>query len=97
MADEELKNEDELQSYLICRVEKFLNGHGRKLLGWDEIMEGGLAPNATVMVWRGEEGGVRAVKAGHRVVMTPGKFCYLVVTRMHRSFSRKQAGVFATG
>lgn len=77
MADEELKNEDELQSYLICRVEKFLNGHGRKLLGWDEIMEGGLAPNATVMVWRGEEGGVRAVKAGHRVVMTPGKFCYL--------------------
>lgn len=62
MADEELKNEDELQSYLICRVEKFLNGHGRKLLGWDEIMEGGLAPNATVMVWRGEEGGVRAVK-----------------------------------
>ena len=73
----EMPAADELQSYLICRVEKFLNGHGRKLLGWDEIMEGGLAPNATVMVWRGEEGGVRAVKAGHRVVMTPGKFCYL--------------------
>lgn len=77
MEDEGLRNENELQSYLIRRVEKFLNKHGRKLLGWDEIMEGGLAPNAAVMSWRGEEGGVKAAKAGHRVVMTPGGFCYL--------------------
>ena len=69
-----LKNEDELQSYLICRVGRsFLNGHGRKLLGWDEIMEGGLAPNATVMVWQGEKAG-KGRESGHRVVMTPGKF-----------------------
>lgn len=77
MQEEGLRDENELQSYLIHRVEKFLNKHGRKLLGWDEIMEGGLAPNATVMSWRGEEGGVKAAKAGHRVVMTPGEFCYL--------------------
>lgn len=77
MEDEGLRDVNELQSYLIHRVEKFLNRHGRKLLGWDEIMEGGLAPNATVMSWRGEEGGVKAAKAGHRVVMTPGGFCYL--------------------
>ena len=94
MADEELKNEDELQSYLICRVEKFLNGHGRKLLGWDEIMEGGLAPNATVMVWRGEEGGVRAVKAGHRVVMTPGKFCYLDSYQDAPQFQPEASGAY---
>ncbi|MCD8182767.1 MAG: family 20 glycosylhydrolase [Bacteroides sp.] len=77
MADNHLKDVNELQSYLIHRIEVFLNAHGRKLLGWDEIMEGGLAPNATVMSWRGEEGGIRAVKAGHRAVMTPGEYCYL--------------------
>ena len=76
MADEELKNEDELQSYLICRVEKFLNGHGRKLLGWDEIMEGGLAPNATVMSWRGEAGGIEAARQQHNVIMTPNTYLY---------------------
>ena len=58
-------------------VEKFLNSHGRKLIGWDEILEGGLAPSATVMSWRGEQGGITAAKAGHDVVMTPGEFCYL--------------------
>ena len=77
MQEEGLKDVDELQSYLIHRIEKFLNQHGRKLLGWDEIMEGGLAPNATVMSWRGEEGGLKAAQAGHRVVMTPGRYCYL--------------------
>lgn len=77
MQDEGLKNVDELQSYLIHRIEVFLNKHGRKLLGWDEIMEGGLAPNATVMSWRGEEGGIEAVKAGHRAIMTPGAYCYI--------------------
>lgn len=77
MQAEGLDNVDELQSYLIHRIEVFLNKHGRKLLGWDEIMEGGLAPHATVMSWRGEEGGLKAAKAGHQVVMTPGGFCYL--------------------
>lgn len=77
MKDEGLKDEKELQSYLIHRIEKFLNAHGRKLLGWDEILEGGLAPNATVMSWRGTEGGIKAVKSGHKAVMTPGQYCYL--------------------
>lgn len=75
--DENLKDVNQLQSYLIHRIEVFLNAHGRKLLGWDEIMEGGLAPNATVMSWRGEEGGINAVKMGHRTIMTPGSYCYL--------------------
>lgn len=73
---EGLKDEGELQSYFIRRVEKFINGKGRKLIGWDEILEGGLAPNATVMSWRGTEGGITAAKAGHDVVMTPGTHCY---------------------
>lgn len=77
MKDEQLAGVDELQSYLIHRVEVFLNAHGRKLLGWDEILQGGLAPNATVMSWRGEEGGIAAVRSGHRAIMTPGKYCYL--------------------
>ena len=77
MKDEHLSHVDELQSYLIHRIEKFLNDHGRRLLGWDEILKGGLAPNATVMSWRGEEGGIKAVKAGNQAIMTPGKYCYL--------------------
>ena len=76
-ADEHLANVDELQSYLIHRVEVFLNAHGRKLLGWDEILQGGLAPNATVMSWRGEQGGIDAVKSGHQAIMTPGSHCYI--------------------
>jgi hexosaminidase len=66
----------ELQSYLIKRVEKFLTAHHRKLLGWDEILEGGLAPGATVMSWRGEKGGIEAAEQNHDVIMTPGE-CYL--------------------
>lgn len=77
MRTEKLKNVDELQSYLIHRVERYLNEKGRDMLGWDEIMEGGLAPNATVMSWRGTEGGERAAADGHRVIMTPGRYCYL--------------------
>ena len=77
MTDEHLANVDELQSYLIYRIEKFLNNHGRHLLGWDEILQGGIAPNATVMSWRGEEGGIAAVTSGHRAIMTPGAYCYL--------------------
>jgi hexosaminidase len=74
--NEGLADEEELQSYFITRIEKFLNSHGRKLMGWDEILEGGLAPNATVMSWRGEAGGIEAAKMGHTVVMTPGSHCY---------------------
>lgn len=76
MKEEGLKGVDELQSYLIKRVEKYLNSKGRRLLGWDEILQGGVAPNATVMSWRGEQGGIDAVRSGHRAVMTPGAYCY---------------------
>ncbi|MBL8002028.1 MAG: family 20 glycosylhydrolase [Flavobacteriales bacterium] len=71
-----LKDEHELQSYFIQRIEKFVNSKGRKIIGWDEILEGGLAPNAAVMSWRGTEGGVAAAKEKHNVVMTPGSHCY---------------------
>jgi hexosaminidase len=73
---EGLKDENELQSYFITRIEKFLNSKGRDLIGWDEILEGGLAPEATVMSWRGFEGGIEASKAGHDVIMSPTEFCY---------------------
>jgi hexosaminidase len=73
---EGLEDENELQSYFIKRMEKFLNAHDRRLIGWDEILEGGLAPNATVMSWRGEEGGIKAAKAGHDVVMAPTSHTY---------------------
>ena len=74
--DEHLKDVDELQSYAIRRMEKFVSAQARRLLGWDEILEGGLAPGATVMSWRGEDGGIQAAKAGHNVIMTPGGYCY---------------------
>jgi len=73
---EGLKNEHELQSYFIARMEKFINSHGRRIIGWDEILEGGLAPNATVMSWRGMSGGIAAARAGHDVIMTPTSHCY---------------------
>ncbi|MGM0376121.1 MAG: glycoside hydrolase family 20 protein [Bacteroidota bacterium] len=74
--EEGLDDEDGLQSYMIRRMEKFLSNHGRKLIGWDEILEGGLAPGATVMSWRGESGGIKAARMDHDVVMTPGSPCY---------------------
>ena len=74
--NESLKNEEELQSYLVKRVEKFLNKNNRNLLGWDEIIEGGLSPNATVMSWRGEKGGIQAANENHDVIMTPGGETY---------------------
>ncbi len=77
MRQEKISDVDGLQSYFIKRIEKFLNEHNRDLLGWDEIMEGGIAPNATVMSWRGTEGGEKAAADGHRVIMTPGRYCYL--------------------
>lgn len=76
IADEKLKDEHELQSYFITRIEKYINAKGKKIIGWDEILEGGLAPNAAVMSWRGIEGGIAAAKQKHNVVMSPGKPCY---------------------
>jgi hexosaminidase len=72
-----LKDEDELQSYFIRRMDVYLTERGRRLVGWDEILEGGLAPNATVMSWRGEKGGIAAASAGHDVVMAPNTYTYL--------------------
>jgi hexosaminidase len=71
MKREGLTDEDELQSWFTSRIERFLNAHGRSLIGWDEILEGGLAPNATVMSWRGIQGGIDAARQGHDVIMTP--------------------------
>lgn len=73
---EKLKNEEELQSYFIKRIEQFIQTKKRKMIGWDEILEGGLAPGATVMSWRGEAGGIAAAKMKHDVVMTPGNPVY---------------------
>ena len=70
--EKELKDEHGLQSYFIQRIEEYLNSKGRKIIGWDEILEGGLAPNATVMSWRGEDGGIAAAQQNHNVIMTPG-------------------------
>ena len=73
---EGLKDEHELQNYFITRIEKYLNSKGRQIIGWDEILEGGLAPNATVMSWRGIHGAVEAAKQHHNVILTPGSHCY---------------------
>jgi hexosaminidase len=85
--DKNLKDEHGLQSYFIQRIEKYLNSKGRKIIGWDEILEGGLAPNATVMSWRGEEGGIAAAQQHHDVIMTPGKYVYLDHAQMKNSDS----------
>jgi len=77
IADEQLKDEHGLQSYFIGRIEKYVEGKGKKIIGWDEILEGGISPGATVMSWRGEEGGIAAAKLHHDVIMTPEKFLYL--------------------
>ena len=77
MTEKGMKSVDELQSYMIHRAEEFLISKERKLIGWDEILEGGLAPEATVMSWRGEDGGIKAARMGHDVVMTPGNYMYL--------------------
>ncbi|MBS0000238.1 MAG: beta-N-acetylhexosaminidase [Cyclobacteriaceae bacterium] len=71
-----IRDEHGLQSWFIQRIDSFLASRGKRLIGWDEILEGGLAPNAAVMSWRGEEGGIQAAKAGHDVVMTPTEYCY---------------------
>ena len=76
MGEEGLKDEHQLQSYFIQRIEKYLNDKGKRIIGWDEILEGGLAPNATVMSWRGIKGGMEAAEQGHDVIMSPGSHCY---------------------
>jgi len=76
MKDNGLKNTHELQSYFVKRMEKYINSKGKKIIGWDEILEGGLAPDATVMSWRGTQGGIDATKQGHDVIMTPESPCY---------------------
>lgn len=77
MQKEGLKNMEEVQSYFEKRVEKIVESKGKKFMGWDEILEGGLAPNAVVMSWRGMKGGIEAAKMGHEVVMSPTTFAYL--------------------
>jgi hexosaminidase len=72
-----LKNEHELQSYFIGRIDKFITSKGKRMLGWDEILEGGLSPNAMVMSWRGTSGGIEAAKLNHDVVMSPNSYFYL--------------------
>ena len=74
---ENLKDEHEVQSYFVRRMEKFVNSKGKKIIGWDEILEGGVAPNATIMSWRGMKGGIEAAKQKHDVIMTPTDFAYL--------------------
>lgn len=76
IAREGLKDEHELQSWFVRRIERFLHSRGKRLIGWDEILEGGLAPDATVMSWRGEAGGIAAAREGHDVIMTPTRCCY---------------------
>ena len=75
-ADDKHSAEQYLQNYVTARVQKFLNDHGRKIIGWDEILEGELAPGATVMSWRGVDGGVKASALGFDVIMTPNTYCY---------------------
>ena len=77
MREEGMESVDELQSYMIHRIEEYLNARGSQIIGWDEILQGGLAPNATVMSWRGEEGGLAAAAAGHKVIMSPHAYCYI--------------------
>ncbi|MFH1069521.1 MAG: beta-N-acetylhexosaminidase [Candidatus Glassbacteria bacterium] len=105
MKAEGLRDENELQSWFVRRIEKILEARGKRLIGWDEILEGGLAPRATVMSWRGMKGGIQAVQQGHDVVMSPTSHCYLDYTHEETSvekaysfepvpdgFDREQAG-----
>ena len=77
IADEGLKDEAELQSYFMKRIEKWLNAHGRRVIGWDEILQGGITKSATIMSWRGTKGGIAAAKLGNKVIMAPNTHCYI--------------------
>ncbi|MCY3865010.1 MAG: beta-N-acetylhexosaminidase [Chloroflexi bacterium] len=92
---EGLADEDELQSWFIRQIESWLNERGRRLVGWDEILEGGLAPNATVMSWRGSDGGIAAANAGHDVIMTPTTYCYLDYYQ-HEDWTREPPAIART-
>jgi hexosaminidase len=82
-----LKNEDELQSWFVQRIEKYVNSKGKSIIGWDEILEGGIAPNATIMSWRGEKGGIQAAHEHHNVIMTPGEYVYFDHAQTHNDDS----------
>lgn len=92
---EGLADERELQSWFIRQIESWLNERGRNLVGWDEILEGGLAPNATVMSWRGSDGGIAAANAGHDVIMTPTTYCYLDYYQ-HEDWTREPPAIART-
>ena len=94
--DKELKNENELQSYFIKRIEKFILSKNKKLVGWDEILEGGLAPSATVMSWRGMKGGIESAKAGHDVIMCPVSHCYFDYYQANPETSPEAIGGYTT-
>lgn len=96
MEREGLETEEELQSWFIRRIEQYLNSNGRQIIGWDEILEGGLAPNATVMSWRGTEGGIAAARQGNRVVMTPTSHSYLDYYQAPRGSEPLAIGGFNT-
>ena len=93
---EHLKNEAELQSYFIRRIERFLVFHHRSMIGWDEILEGGLAPEAAVMSWRGIDGGIAAARQKHRTVMTPGSHCYFDHYQGTPAFEPRAIGGYTT-
>ncbi len=94
--NEGLKDEKELQSYFMRRIEKFIVSKNRKMIGWDEILEGGLAPEATVMSWRGVEGGIAAARQGHDAIMTPSSHCYFDYYQADPAFEPKAIGGFIT-
>lgn len=96
MTKEGLGNEHELQSYFIKRIDAYLTSKGKKLIGWDEILEGGLAENATVMSWRGMSGGIAAARQGNQVVMTPGTHCYFDHYQADRAFEPKAIGGYTS-
>ena len=94
--DEHLKNEDELQSWFIKKIEKYIVAHGKKLIGWDEILQGGLAPEATVMSWRGIQGGIEAAKQGHDAIMTPTGYCYFDYYQADPDYEPEAIGGYTT-
>jgi hexosaminidase len=94
--DEGLANEEELQSWFIRRVESFLKENNKRLIGWDEILEGGLAPDATVMSWRGIKGGIEAAEMGHDVIMCPTSHCYFDYYQAHPDFEPEAIGGFTS-
>jgi hexosaminidase len=89
-----LKDEHELQSYFIRRIDKFVTSKGRKIIGWDEILEGGISPNATIMSWRGEAGGIAAARENHDVIMTPDKYVYLDYFQAGLKSDSMNVGIF---